>query len=127
MTVQGTFIFLAGVKVLLKGEKTLGSVCPISGFPVFSPAVREETHLKVPAALLPPGFLRTPLPWGSLDHGQFGNCCSDCFWAGGGSTGIHTVGGAATVFGLLFVLLFLLSWLRKANTLSSVSVGDVCA
>lgn len=47
-----------------------------------------------------------------------------------GTMGIQTVGGGCkpAVFGLVFVLLFLFNWLRKANTLRSfVSVWGVCA
>lgn len=118
------------LKDCLRGKRALGSACPISGFPVFSPAVREETPLKVPAVLLLARLseLGTALG-GSVQAFGVWELLQRLLWAGGREHwNSHSWRGLqAPVFGLLFVLLFLLNWLRKANTLSSVSVGAVCA
>lgn len=64
------------LKACLRGKKPLGSVCPISGFPVVSPAVRDEIHLKVLAALLPPRLSKLETAVRDLckplDHGSSG-------------------------------------------------------
>lgn len=94
----------------------------------------KKLFLKVLIALLP-GFLSCALLWGvfaSVWTRQLGNSCSDCFsvWAWGRDHGNSDSwrGLQAAVFGLVFVLLFLFNWLRKANTLRSfVSVWGVCA
>lgn len=96
VTMQGTFIFWQVLKPCLRGRKHLAVFCPISGFPVLSPAVTEETHVQVPAALLPPRLSKLCTALGSLckplDHDSLGICCCDHFWEGG-TMGIQTVGG----------------------------------
>lgn len=56
------FFFWHVLKACLWGKKKkyLANICPISGFPVFNPALREV--LKLLAALLP-GSLSCRLPW----------------------------------------------------------------
>lgn len=97
------------LKACLRGKKILGSVCPISGFPVFSPAMGEETLLKGLAALLP-GFLSCALPWGGLckrlDPGSLEIAAVIVSKSGpeGGITGIQTVGGGCKLQYLVWCL-----------------------
>lgn len=124
------------LKSCLRGKKTLGSVCPISGFPVFSPAMREETHLRSLQPCSQAGFLSWALPWGLFGSRAVRELLQWLFggrrapgegWRREHGNSDSWRGLQAAAFGLVFVQLFLFNWLRKANTLSSVSVGDVCA
>lgn len=131
MTVQGTFIFLADVKVLLKGKKKHLAV--FARLVAFQSSVLpwEKKLILDPCSPAPrQAFWAGHCPGGSLDPGQFGNCCSDCLEEGGpqeraegGSTGIQTVGGGCKLQRLvwcLFCFSYSTGWGRQIHSVLSV-------